>query len=199
MAAFRTNAVEPVFLIIASNTQFVERIIKEAALCSSTGQQEMMRTVYPIVRSRFIHFPKPDVEEEVDEDESESEEEGEEDDGINMGILPDNAEDDPMVGDDAAKDDQEEAEDDSKPVAVPKKSKSRPTEKAKAKSLIAEVFQRFDRLETMKSNEGEDTFMDMRKDIKAEFTDKSKWHQTERTEDFLVSFKLNGVAGDPKP
>lgn len=61
------KAVKPIFTIIPSNTQFVERIIKEAALCSITGRHEMLRSCYAIVRSRFVFLPKSTVEDEEDE------------------------------------------------------------------------------------------------------------------------------------
>lgn len=66
---FKEAVVIPIFVPIPSNSQFVERIIKEAAICSVTGRDERQRSSLAIARSRLYHLPKPDEEEVEDEQE----------------------------------------------------------------------------------------------------------------------------------
>jgi hypothetical protein len=43
------------YLALASNTQFVERGVKEGTLCGSTGRKEEQRSAYAINRSAMVH------------------------------------------------------------------------------------------------------------------------------------------------
>ena len=175
---FRDSVVYQVFAMLPSNTQFVERIIKEAALCSLTGRGEMLRSAYAIVRSWFIHLPKPD--EEADDEEvstaaaggSSADEEKQENDG-------------------------ETGEDEPGPEKKKPKYKPKVGVKEKARNLIAEVHARHERRSTLQEKLGED-YESMWQQINGSFVDPERWQRTAMTEDFLLSFEAEGIAGSDK-
>lgn len=139
LSSLRASAAKPALLVVASSAQLVERAIKEAAPHSSAGRLEVARAVRAAVRPRLTHLPKPDEGEgdEVGAKESEADDEEEEEGDSSDGKL-----EEPREAAEEGSDNEEKVEEEPEGASAKKKSKSHPSEKVRAKNVIAEARQR---------------------------------------------------------